>query len=67
MGSNQIQKLLQSKGNHKQNEKTMHRMGENICRWCGRQGISLQNLQTVHEAKYHQNKQHNQKMGKRPK
>ena len=30
-------------------------------------GISLQNLQTVHAAKYHQNKQPNQKMGRRPK
>jgi len=36
-------------------------MGENICRWYDRQGISLQNLQTVHAAKYHQNKQPNQK------
>ena len=31
MGSNQIQKLLHSKRNHKQNEKTIHRKGENIC------------------------------------
>ena len=58
---------MHSKGNHKQNEKTTHRMGENICRWYDRQGISLQNLQTVHAAKYHQNKQPNQKMGRRPK
>ena len=46
--------------------KTTHRMGENICRWYDRQGISLQNLQTAHAAKYHQNKQPNQKMGRRP-
>ena len=26
------QKLLHSKANHKQNEKTTHRMGENICK-----------------------------------
>ena len=30
MGPNQTYKLLHSKGNHKQNEKTTHRMGENI-------------------------------------
>ena len=50
------QKLLHSKGNHKQNEKTTHRMGENICKWCDWQWISLQNLQTAHAAQY-QNKQ----------
>ena len=32
MGPNQTQKLLHSKGNHKQNEKTAHRMGKNICK-----------------------------------
>ena len=31
MGSNQTYKLLYSKGNHKQNEKTTYRMGESIC------------------------------------
>ena len=30
-------------------------------------GISLQNLQTAHEAEYDQNKQPNQKMDRRPK
>ena len=30
--SNQIYKLLHSKGNHKQNEKTAYGMGENICK-----------------------------------
>ena len=32
MGPNQTYKLLHSKGNHKQNEKTMYRMGENTCK-----------------------------------
>ena len=32
MGPNQMYKLLHSKGNHKQNEKTTYRMGENICK-----------------------------------
>ena len=31
MGPNSIYKLVHSKGNHKQNEKTTHRMGKNIC------------------------------------
>ena len=43
---------MYSKGNHKQNEKTTHRMGENICKQCDRQGINLQNLQTAHVAQY---------------
>ena len=32
MGPNQTYKLLHNKGNHKQNEKTTYRMGENICK-----------------------------------
>ena len=31
MGPNETSKLLHSKGNHKQEEKTTLRMGENIC------------------------------------
>ena len=58
---------MHSKGNHKQNKKTTHRMGENICKWCDWQGINLQNLQTAHIAQYQKNKQPNQKMGQRPK
>ena len=59
--------LLHSKGNHKQNEKTTLRIGENICKWSNWQGINLQNIQTAHEAQYLKNKQPNQKMGGRPK
>ena len=32
MVPNSTQKLLHNKGNHKQNEKTIYRMGENICK-----------------------------------
>ena len=36
-------KVLYSKGHHKPNEKTTHRMGENICKWSDCQRINLQN------------------------
>ena len=38
------------KGNHKLNEKTTQRMGENISKYCDQQGINPQNLQTAHIA-----------------
>ena len=34
---------MHSEGNHKQNEKTTHRMGENICKWNDWLGINFQN------------------------
>ena len=40
-GPNQTYKLLHSKGNHNQNEKTTYRMGENICKWCNEQGLKF--------------------------
>ena len=43
---NKLKKLLHSKGNHKQNKNTTHRMGENICKRWGQQGVSLQNIST---------------------
>ena len=43
---------MHSKGNHKQDEKTTHRMGENICKQSNRQRICLQNIQTAHGAQY---------------
>ena len=55
------QKLLHSKGNHKQGEKTTHRIGENICKQSDRHGFNLQNRQTAHAAQYHKNKQPNKK------
>ena len=39
MGPNETSKLLHSKGNHKQDEKTTLRMGENICKWINGQGL----------------------------
>ena len=44
MGPNETKKLWHSKGKHKQNKKTTHRMRENICKQCNGQGINLQNL-----------------------
>ena len=48
MGSNKTYKLLFSKGNHKQNEKTTYGLGENICKWCAQQGLNFLNMQTAH-------------------
>ena len=60
-------KSLHSKGNHKQDEKTTLRMGENICKRSNWQRINLQNTQAAHAAQYLKNKKPNQKMGRRPK
>ena len=57
MRLHQTKKLLHSKGNHKEKEKTTHKMGENICKRSDQQGINLQNIQTVHAAQYQKNKQ----------
>ena len=56
MGLTRTYKLLHSKGNHEQNEKTTYGMGENICKRCNLQGLNIQHIQTAHTAKY-QNKQ----------
>ena len=40
-------------------------MEEDTCKQCHRQWISLQNLQIALAAQYHQNKQPNQKLGRR--
>ena len=50
---------MHSKGNHKQNEKTTHRMGENICKQSDQQGINLQNIQTDRVAPYQKKKKTN--------
>ena len=50
-------KLLHSKGRHKQNEKTIYRIGKNICKGYDRQVINFPNRWTPHAA------QPNQKMG----
>ena len=53
---------MHSKGNHKQDEKTTLRMGDNICKWSNWQRINLQNIQAAHAAQYQKNKQLNPKM-----
>ena len=50
MWSNQTYKLLHSKGNHKQKEKTTYKLGENNCKWCDQQGLNLHNIKTSHTA-----------------
>ena len=45
------------KGNHKQDEKTTLRMGENIWKWSNWQRINLQNIQAAHAAQNQKNKQ----------
>ena len=37
-----------SLGNHKQNEKTTHRMEENICKWGYQQGLNFQDTKIAH-------------------
>ena len=43
-----LKRMDNNKGNYKQNEKTTYEMGENIYKWCNRQGINFQNIQTPH-------------------
>ena len=50
-----------SKGNHEQNRTTTYRVGKNICKQCGWQGINFQNIQTAHIAQYETNKQPSKK------
>ena len=56
MGPNETENLLHRKGNHKQDEKTTLRIGENICKRINRQRINLQNLQATHAAQYQKKK-----------
>ena len=53
MGPNQTYKLLHSKGNYKQNEKT-YRLGENICKWCEWQGLNFKSMSTAHTVQQQQ-------------
>ena len=39
---------MPNKGNHKQNEKTTYRMGENICKQCNQKELNFQSIQTAH-------------------
>ena len=60
-------KLLHSRGNYKQGEKTTLRMGENHNKWNNWERIHSQNIQAAHTTQYQKNKQSNQKVAKRPK
>ena len=60
-------KILNSKINYKQGEKTALRMGENNSKSNNWQRINLQNIQAAHSAKHQENKQLNQKVIRRPK
>ena len=71
MGPGLTLKLLHSKGNYKQGEKTALRMGENNSKWNNWQRINFQNMQGAHTTQCQKNKQtttttNNQKVGKRP-
>ena len=48
MGPNQTYKLLHSKGNHLKTMKRQTTERENMCKWCHRQGLDLQNIQRGH-------------------
>ena len=43
MRHKQTYKLLHSKENHKQKEKTTYGLGESICKWCNQQELNFQN------------------------
>ena len=60
-------KLLHSKGNYKQGEKTALRLGENNSKRSNRQRINLKNIQATPPAQLQKNKWPNQKMGQRTK
>ena len=67
MGPNQTYKLLHSKGNHKQNEKTTYGMREKYLQMMQPTGLNFQNIQTIHITQYQKTKQPNPKMGGRAK
>ena len=51
MEPNKTHKLLHSKGNHiknNNNKKSAYGIGENICKQCDRQGLTLKNIQIAH-------------------
>ena len=52
MGPNQTYKILHSKGNHQQNEKTTYRIGENLCKVCDWQEVTIQNIKTACTTQY---------------
>ena len=51
MGPNQTSFVQQKKPLNKKKKKTAYVTGENICKWCDKLGLNLQNVQTVHTIK----------------
>ena len=56
MRPNKTDKLLHSKGKHKQNEKTTFRLRENICKQCDWQGINFWNIKTAYTIQWKKQK-----------
>ena len=54
MGPKQTYKFLYNKEIHKQNEKKIYRLGENICKQCNRQELNFQNIQAAHTTQQQQ-------------
>ena len=50
--------------NHKQNEKTIYSLGQNICKWYNQQGVNFQNIQTSNTTQYQKIKKCNKKIGR---
>ena len=55
MGPDETLKLLHSKGNYKQGEKTTLKMGENNSKWNHCQRINSQNIHAAHTTQYQKN------------
>ena len=43
-----LKSFYTAKESIKENQETTHRMGENLCKGCNRQGSNLQNIQTTY-------------------
>ena len=67
MRPNETSKLLHSKENHKQHEKTNYGMGEDICKQCNWQGVNFQNMQWLIQVNNNKNRQPSRKMGRKTK
>ena len=65
MEPNKTYKLLHSKRNYKQNEKTTYGMGENIHKPHNWQGLNFKIIQTAHTAQYQKNQTTQSKNGRK--
>ena len=55
---------MHTKGNYKQGQKTVLKMGQNNSKWNNWQRINFQNIQIAHTTQWQKNKQPNQKVWK---